>query len=120
MHRRRLRKLAAFLESGYIKPKWFNMGRWAEGGFKEKQCGSAACALGWATTIFRDLNLEGDTPMYRGRVGFAAGEAFFGISFEEAEYLFAPDAYNYKQENKIPAKAAAKHIRKLLAGDMPK
>lgn len=115
MHRRRLRKLAAFLESDYIKPKWFNMDVWATDGFKEKKCGTAACALGWATVIFRDLTLNKyDTPIYQGASDFEAGEKFFEISEEEAGYIFSSDSY--RNPRRISPKAAAKHIRKLLAG----
>ena len=44
----KLLKLAKFLEE-YVKDDWFNLDTWSTEGFQKEQCGSVACALGWAS-----------------------------------------------------------------------
>lgn len=97
MEKARLLKLAKFLRE-YVKSNWFNLSVWAEDGFVEKKCGTAACALGWAPSCFprSGLKLMGKynlIPEYNGHDGIEAGEAFFGLSSGEARYLFDPTCY---------------------------
>jgi hypothetical protein len=59
----RLLKLARYLKNVVAKnyPDKFDMNQWATGKFKnrkEPNCGTVACALGWATLVFpRDLRI---------------------------------------------------------------
>ena len=53
----KLLKLAKFLEEEVQDP-WFDLDKWATKGFTEKQCGSTACAVGWATACFPDSGLH--------------------------------------------------------------
>lgn len=97
---RRLRKLANYLETK-VRPavetgkvQW-DMQRWAHGArpTKELNCGTAACAAGFATTLFRPLTLDSVDPRDRGDqyvlryteggrnfYGFEATGAFFGTN----------------------------------------
>lgn len=97
--KRKLRKLADFLETT-VKNKWFHIDFWATGGFREKKCGSTACALGWATTCFprSGLSLEWEswgtfTVKYDGLENIDVAEKFFGIDNDTAYYLFMPESY---------------------------
>lgn len=101
---RRLLKLAAYLAT--IPGRRFDYWKWVGQDWKGKpdlSCGTRACALGWATTMpeFRRLGLSmvkeepspNGRPTLRGHpnlypVNVAA--LLFGISLEEATYLFIP------------------------------
>lgn len=73
----------------------FNLNYW------QSACGTAACALGSAAIHkpFVEEGLElaggifGKSPWYQNNSGFAAGKKFFGISGQEAYFLFAPSQY---------------------------
>lgn len=118
-HIDRLEKLYAFL--GTIKPKKFKFGSWAEsptGQTDVNVCGSTACALGWAASMpeFRkrglklqweiygwDHNMESEaTVVMKNKAGFKiygddAGAEFFGLTAEEAEYLFIPKGLGWTE-----------------------
>ncbi len=103
--RRKLLKLAAFLrdEVATLPPGRFNMARFAtEADLRtDPECGTAACAFGWATVVwpqelwlevapniwplgeFLDVMLEGSTARNFG----AAGE-FFRLGWREVDALF--------------------------------
>ncbi len=64
------------------------------------QCGSEACAAGWATQIpaFRRAGLKqcskGEyTPQYKEAQGFRACEEFFHLTSKQSDYLFDPGYY---------------------------
>jgi hypothetical protein len=69
------------------------------------ECGTTACAMGWAVTIpeFRRDGLTlinvgvGDfmsmSPCFDSRLGYHAADAFFGIPHDIALHFFSPSAY---------------------------
>ncbi len=105
---RRLSKLAELLD--YLPEERFNYNHWVGSGYggdPKLSCGTTACALGWATTIqeFREeglrlVSIDGYTTVVMGPIGEesvrgglprkAAMEAF-GLTDEEARWLFFPD-----------------------------
>ncbi len=93
----KLLKLARFLIEE-VKPEWFDLSNWADKGFSQKKCGTTACAAGWATVCFPRSGLKLRSGSlgsleYRDELGFAAAMAFFGITRDEAYYLFDPVSY---------------------------
>lgn len=89
----RLKTLRAFLETRPDADT--KLARW--------HCGTQFCTLGWATQIpeFQQAGLslideeEGDEHYYYPQfgdsdLGFTAGATFFGLTRDQAEYLFAP------------------------------
>ena len=121
INKRRLRKLADFLESE-VKEKWFDMRVIADHGFDVKECGTAACCLGWTPTAFPrsgielvrqgyDDNYELELH-YRDEEGFAAGELFYGLSGVEALFLFEPSEYPYRNNDRdLRRRTVVKRIR---------
>jgi hypothetical protein len=118
---KRLMKLADFLDT--VPPKHFDMedytrGLWTDDGeFSAKrltnhECGTSACALGWAATIpeFKKagLTLAWGIPECRGAPLSPTAKRFFGITEREADTLF------YSHWNAGP-KAAATRCRKVAA-----
>jgi hypothetical protein len=120
MQKKRLLKLADLLDT--VPVKRFTLRIWATPGFTETDCGTAACACGWATTIFPELTLS-QTPGYdKPRLRPAlqkehltdgeAIERFFGLpisdDFDAFAYLF--EVESYPSRNPRP-KTVAKRIR---------
>ena len=129
--RKRLEKLAEFLKT--IPPKKFDMEMWMDTNLEMTEgtadgdvpvdanvCGTAGCAMGWATTIpsfrkaglrlfrnrtfFRDclvsachVALVDKKTGRRTALEFWAAADFFGISVGKAAELFSPDHYTEKQ-----------------------
>ena len=121
MNIERLTKLAELLDT--VPPDRFNMDYWGltpRGGPEELnivECGTSACALGWACSIpeFRAAGLrlrkhstsiryDHFSPEFKARSeaypamevikeAFLAGAAFFDITLEESEWLFLPRRY---------------------------
>ena len=92
----RLEKLAHFLEHD-VRAEEFDMGTWGQRGFWEHACGTAACAMGWATVCFPGEGLRMVFPkasewtgsvIYDGASGFEAAARFFEIPFDHALRLF--------------------------------
>lgn len=125
--KRRLLSLAKLLETK-VPPKKFKMTHWTEGKKTDpRECGTAGCAIGWATTLphFKKAGLrvvrsnEIDIGVYSSRLVFGRQEnwgvppVFFDISHKESRHLFAPDYYN---GNPTP-KTVAKRIRALVASE---
>jgi hypothetical protein len=118
---RRLFVLADFLDT--VPEKDFDFSIWAD--TQEKHltpgCGTAACAMGWATAIpsFRraGLHLENDktdcmtVPVFRGERGVFAAIGMFGLTRPEARYLFTACGSNNLTHDATPKKVAA-HIRR--------
>lgn len=106
--KQKLLKLADFLEHK-VKSHWFNLDTWADAGFREKKCGTTACAMGWATVCFpRSLTLSHDTnavvyrrPNRRDVSGFDASMEFFGISDYDAFRLFDPISYPENRQGRM-------------------
>jgi len=141
-HKNRLTKLSDFLKTSFNKKGSrgklstdtdFHMGHWAQGGFKEQKCGTSACALGWATTLFpRILRLidhgqdEHDKDNYNvlaaemvvehkrtKKTGVQAGMEIFGITNPQGIYLFGTDGYGC-DSHAIQPKQVAKRIDKII------
>lgn len=120
---RRLLRLADHLDT--VPRKSFDMRYWrAEGA----NCGTVSCAAGHACSIpsFRKAGLvmEYDYTMYAGlkvfMVKYKSDESFdalaqfFGISSEDAEFLFNPQQYNQYFYANITTKQVANRIRKYV------
>jgi hypothetical protein len=99
----RLTLLANVLESldGFISPHFTMLG-WSTVGDNNAttpkevvDCGSAACAAGYAATIpqFRreGFKLERGLPTFGRYTGFAACERFFGLNSRQANRVFGGD-----------------------------
>lgn len=135
MHVDRLEKLATFLET--VDPARFDYTQWFSDSYSEEstcanlnplehKCGSLGCAMGWASTIpeFQALGLRsaGDTVYFNGRYGFGAAEKFFGLEYDEANFLFCPDvssssaSFDWRSpgDDSTPAEVAG-HIRSFLS-----
>lgn len=142
--RNRLLKLAQLLEKLPINR--FNYAEWVGSDWQGKSdlsCGTTGCALGWATTIpsLRRAGLRlipfddrkgGWVALIYGGIRIAnsegAAEKVFGISYEEAKYLFNGDmSAPYEMRSQLAgspnwdAKPAevAKHIRRFVAVKFP-
>jgi len=130
MNRRRLRKLADFLEDHVIE-KWFDMQTIADDGFDVRECGTAACCIGWTPMAFprsgikfnrRCYNGKDETGgydlevVYQGHEGFPAVEAFYDLTVDEGELLFEPSNYPRRRGRKIPRKTVIKRIRDFCDG----
>lgn len=95
--RQRLEKLARRLYSVPAEKFW--MGTWMTG--ELNRCGSTACAIGWASTIFENDGLvmakpEGERfaayrPAFEGITNWSAVEDFFVLSNPAAHRLFGPN-----------------------------
>lgn len=94
MNRDLLERLAAYLRHD-VAAERFNMCVWADGPLEE--CGTAGCAGGWATVLFREkgLRLEGMplSPTYMGKSGMVALMEFLGLDFGEVGSIFCPARY---------------------------
>lgn len=71
--------------------------------YRVSPCGTAACALGYAAVdeefVSQGLGLETRsttyfTPIFHGHLSYFAGSEFFGLSIEQAYFIF--DSYYYR------------------------
>ena len=104
--------LADHLEKNVPKEN-FHLVRW----YREiPTCGTVACAGGHACLIpqFRraGLRILENEPYYRGRTHFGAMMLFFGLTFNQAVFLFAPGSYSARHERS--PKMVAKRIRRFV------
>lgn len=126
---RRLLKLAEHLETG-VPRKRFNMNFWK----REAGCGTVCCAMGHGVSVpslrraglkflFTELWQDNDddeerdyTVVCNGQEGLSAAEEVFGISFDQAEYLFMPMSYSAELDSfqPITPKIVARRIRKFV------
>jgi hypothetical protein len=102
LRRERLLGLCRVLET--ISDDAFDLRDWARNG----SCSSVACAVGWA---MRDdwfkgqgLGREGRSPAFAGRKGWKAVRDFFGLSREEAFYLFHAGKYEDPDRRAVMAR----------------
>lgn len=67
------------------------------------ECGFAGCAIGWYLKENPDLPLRfrSGTPVFAGREGFIAVERYFGLSDEQARYLFSGEYYPRTPERNV-------------------
>jgi hypothetical protein len=133
IYKKRLLTLAKFLRT--VPKKRFNMGFWAAGKFcgkvnepEHNQCGTAACAMGWACTIpeFRRAGLKlidsrfddgYSIPVYKEHAEFDAARKFFGLP----EFGVVPrtdgtyvSSYLFGGDNVNSPIAAAKRIERYI------
>ena len=137
-----LLKLADLLEK--LPRKRFRYAQWVGDDWKGKadlSCGTAACALGWATTMpeARKLGLRmrmGANGLgYVARLGQRLGQdeddldqlhssleaaAVFGLTYREAQWLFVPSLDGLTSPGvNATAKTVAKHIRTFVEKGIP-
>lgn len=138
MNTERLLKLASFLD--VLPAAKFNFAVIAEEGDKpmlealaagEHNCGTVACAIGWAPAIFPELDwavppyrppglytvvLKGkEAPSYWATTSRTA-EVFFDINWDEVQFLFVPAHCNNLSEDST-AHEVAEHIRKFVSNE---
>ncbi len=126
---RRLLKLAAFLETvprqRFDYGNWFNdpfdtalRARLEKRGVRLPECGTTACAMGWACSVpsFKRLGLTATTS---GTIifgpalgGMLSARALFALEGNEPQELFLPEN---DQEDRATPKYVAKKIRKFVA-----
>jgi hypothetical protein len=91
IHRDRLLGLCRVLET--ISDDAFDLRDWARNG----SCDSVACAVGWAMRdgwfVDQGLSRADRSPAYGGLTGWKAVRDFFGLSKDEAFYLFHAGKY---------------------------
>lgn len=114
----RLLTLAKFLRE-QVDPKHFCINSFCD--FRNnktiKECGSTACALGWATQIpafratgFKQVSAHDFMPKFVSQYGFNAARVFFQLSPEDVIYLFSAITPHLKT-----AKQVARAIEQLVA-----
>lgn len=117
---RRLLVLAEFLETKVPIEK-FNLDTWASGELDE--CGTTACACGWATTIpefaaagltLSPLTVFGRRGLrFDGHASYTAASKFFETDGVDAYKLFSPEAYSSSDFGN--ARKVAARIRTFVA-----
>lgn len=89
--RKRLLKLADFIVAQVPKEK-FDMAQYGvDFGELDTDCGTAGCALGWCTVLFRraGCTVYYSMPAYNSRVGFGVGMELFGLTYAQSKELFS-------------------------------
>ena len=121
MKKARLLKLAKLLRT--VPERKFNLGLWADKDFSPQDCYTQACAIGWATTIFKGLELIKEPNLisyyisFSDHSGWSAVMDLFGISEGHALYLFSNDSYEYNRDG---PKAVAIRIGQFVASGIRK
>ena len=98
MNKVRLLKLADFLET--VPENQFDMNVWVHLGNKTSlgDCGTAGCALGWATKIFPELKITSDSFVVLTSNPCVdtldAAQVFFEIDGRTSAQLFLSSKYN--------------------------
>ena len=125
MNKVRLLKLADYLDTLSTNSSHFDMGSWAFSytpDSKIGECGSAGCALGYATNIFPELHLEwikSKNGMYTGNItfddsaGFLAAAKFFDLRNYESVKIFSYTNYPNPSRNITPQDVSRK-IREMI------
>ena len=101
---KRLEQLADFLQHK-VNNSWFNLDSWESDGWEQKECGSTACALGWATVRFRGLVMYHGAPQLADDLGLyhplEVAAYFFDISRDQAYEFFMPCQYEKTHSTKM-------------------
>lgn len=138
----RLAKLADFIEK-VVPSQHFNMEIFVEGDCKvlkevaktgkpqkekDRDCGSACCAIGWLPALFprsfkwkdnNDLNDYFDIiHKESGKEAFEGAEEFFSINDDQSQYLFDPWSYQAgRNGNKIRKSTVINRLRRFVKED---
>lgn len=126
MNHTRLRKLIETLQN-LPEDLEFDMGTW----FEQKNCGTAACALGAAALDpwhqAQGLRLARGSPHFYSTdehravaTGVDAGACYFEIPYSTSHWLFGPDAYNAEGGEPITPEHVIDRINYLLTNADPK
>lgn len=111
--RERLLKVAEVLEN-LPKKRKFNRANWFEG--FPGECGTAACAIGYATLDpwfkKRGFGCDNIEPIYRESEGWSAVHEFFRLNEDQSDWLFALE--NYARGNRYDV---IRRIRKFVKND---
>ena len=127
IHRKRLLKLADFLAGPVAraakrnKARKLDMENYAsstEIGLRKVDCGTSACALGWATKVWPRVfqlfkpDFADDAEVWLSMDGYSCSGPeqvgkFFGLDYDESEYAFGPTRRSIPQEVAILRKLAA-------------
>lgn len=117
MHKKRLLKLADFLET--VPRRSFEIRAWVWRGADKPEgkipgeCGFAGCAMGWAAhaKLFRGLKLDGlwGNPIFEGRTDYDAADCLFEIDGVASRVLFGGSSYSGPR--RPTPKQVAKRIR---------
>lgn len=127
--REKLGQVIRVLDEVIEQNRGFNICSWLQ----ELECGTAACAIGYAAQdqwfIDRGLHLvKGEMsfakiafwPMYDGYSDFTAINKFFGLSRVESMYLFSNGDYmRYSNAYRITALVVKKRINRVLQRGFP-
>ncbi len=115
-------KLEKLPRSRFDYSTWVDTEKWK--GKVDLSCGTTACALGWATTIpsIRKQGLKLSrigSVLCKGGYAELAASIAFGISNEDASFLFYPGSvssiYNWQSPGQhATAKQVAAHIRRFV------
>lgn len=115
----RLNKLANYLDT--IETDTLNMMCWAEPGFENNECETAACALGHATRVFPELKLtkHESSILYvinveNGLKSIDAACEFFDIIYDVAISIFYDHFYSHST---ITPQLVAERIRGIIRGE---
>lgn len=109
----RLEKIDATVKSKRVRT--FDIRTWV----RKNECNTVACAVGEATFMkrFRDLGLRWSpgavSPAYKNYFGWLAVQKFFGLTLDQATWLFTVGGYGRSTGNVGPGEVAAR-IRELL------
>jgi len=123
---KRLSLLAWYLRSvprqyfGLMSWLYLNGSKFVNGLLKDIECGTTACAIGWAGHVpefrkfgFKLLDNGLIVPSYKGTRGWEAVEKFFGLTSAEALHLFS--MYHYSKGNGTLPFEVANRIDKFVA-----
>jgi len=115
MYRTRLKKLHDFVRD-QVEDDWFDLGSWTSdaNAFQRKECGTTACLMGWAVAAFPDkLCWIGGVIVFktysRNYTYFEAGMKLFGLTENQAYFLFGPESYPINCDT--PRRSALKRLQ---------
>lgn len=113
----------ADLSLPYGEVMQFDMERWVGPVERGKQCGTSACAGGWAALYLpfqvQGLRWEDNKSMgynirYHDYIAISALSVFFGLNSNAAYYIFVPS--RYWSPDRVSRHAVIEHIDHVLKG----
>ena len=130
MNEKQRAELKTLAENLHLVPaEKFTMLKWGQGqllpGLDDFGCNYAGCAVGWAPKLIPgcELKLRLDPrasaliPYYDDFDGMTAVQAYFGLRFVEAEYLFHPEEYPSDartEDDDVPKEVVSARILQFL------